>query len=121
MKVLLHIYKNTLNFEGRASRREAVYYLIHMLLIVGVLVWMDFHFNLIDPDWGIGPCTGIFSMLIFLTNLSFTIRRLHDTDLSGWWFLINYVPLVGPFISLWLMLQAGTPGDNRFGPPPARI
>lgn len=47
------------------------------------------------------------------------IKRFHDRGKSGWWVLIQLVPLIGP---IWYFVEAGclrgTEGDNRFGPDP---
>ena len=47
-----------------------------------------------------------------------TVRRLHDTDHSGWWMLIALVPLVGLLVLIYFMVSDSTPGENRFGPNP---
>jgi uncharacterized membrane protein YhaH (DUF805 family) len=52
---------------------------------------------------------------LFLTSLSLMVRRLHDTDRSGWWYLIAFVPFVGGIVLLVFTLLKGTPGPNRFG------
>ena len=48
-----------------------------------------------------------------------TIKRWHDRDKSGWWTLINLIPVVG---TLWTLVECGflrgTAGANRFGPNP---
>lgn len=49
-------------------------------------------------------------MIIFIM----TIRRLHDLNTSGWWSLLVIIP----FITVILLLLPGSPGENRFGPPP---
>lgn len=41
---------------------------------------------------------------------------MHDTDRSGWWYLLMLVPIVG-LVVLVFMLLPSTPGDNRFGAP----
>jgi len=53
------------------------------------------------------------------------VRRLHDRDMSGWWYLgvavASIIPIVGFIASiafLVLMVLPGTPGPNRFGPDP---
>ncbi len=51
--------------------------------------------------------------------LSAQIRRLHDQDRTGWWILLNVVPL-GQLPLLALMCFDGTPGHNRYGPDPKR-
>ncbi len=48
------------------------------------------------------------------------IRRLHDTDRSGWWWLIGIIPIIGWIILIFFLASPGTPGENRYGPPPVR-
>ena len=50
-----------------------------------------------------------------VVSLPLTIRRLHDTDRSGWWVLIALVPFVGWIVLLVFACLAPTPGPNRFG------
>jgi len=50
--------------------------------------------------------------------LAVTVRRLHDTDRSGWWLLILFVPLIGQIILFVFLVTGGTRGPNRFGPDP---
>jgi uncharacterized membrane protein YhaH (DUF805 family) len=67
----------------------------------------------------------IYGLAIFIPNIAVVVRRLHDRDMSGWWYLgvivASMIPLVG-FVAgiafLVLMLLPGTPGPNRFGPDP---
>jgi uncharacterized membrane protein YhaH (DUF805 family) len=49
------------------------------------------------------------------------VRRLHDTNHSGWWFFITMIPLVGLLIFLRLMVADSDPGENRFGPNPKAV
>lgn len=55
--------------------------------------------------------------VIIAPTISLTIRRLHDSDRSGWWCFAYFVPL-GGLLMLIFMLTPGTPGRNRFGPAP---
>jgi uncharacterized membrane protein YhaH (DUF805 family) len=49
-----------------------------------------------------------------------TVRRLHDSNRSGWW-LLSFVTVVGMVPLLyWLLLSGGTHGPNRFGPDTAK-
>lgn len=43
------------------------------------------------------------------------MRRLHDQDKSGWWLLLILIPLIGPLVLLYFMVQPSSPGPNRFG------
>jgi len=46
------------------------------------------------------------------------VRRLHDTDRSGWWILIGFVPFIGNLVLLVFSVLDSQPGPNRFGPSP---
>ncbi|MET8279275.1 DUF805 domain-containing protein [Micromonospora sp. NPDC005174] len=46
------------------------------------------------------------------------MRRLHDTDKTGWWLLIALVPIVGAIVLIVSFVLESTPGANRFGPSP---
>jgi uncharacterized membrane protein YhaH (DUF805 family) len=59
----------------------------------------------------------VFALATLLPNIAVVVRRLHDTDRSGWWYLLILIPLVGIIILIVWCIQRGTPGDNRFGPP----
>lgn len=47
---------------------------------------------------------------LFIPQLAVAIRRIHDTDRSGWFYLV-------PFYNIVLLFLKGTPGENRFGAP----
>ncbi len=102
------------DFRGRASRSEFWwFFLFSLIATLGVfLVFLQF------PNW---PFFDWYTLeLIFWThwiaNVSLTVRRLHDRDISGFFYFIVFFPLVGPFIQLWQMIPAGTDGFNQYGP-----
>ena len=61
----------------------------------------------------------ILVFLVFLTIASFAVmvRRLHDVNRSGWWFLI-YLTIIGIFVLLYWYVQKGDEADNRYGSDP---
>ena len=65
---------------------------------------------------------GLFTFLTFLAlaipGFAVGVRRMHDIDKSGWWIMISFIPILGAFVFLYLAVQDGTPGTNRFGPNP---
>lgn len=107
------------DFSGRAGRREYWMFtliVICIYLVLGLLAGL-FGDNILGMLF-----TTVYvltALALFVPSLAVTIRRLHDTDRSGWWFLISFVPIVGPFILLYFLILAGTPDSNRFGPAPA--
>ena len=65
-----------------------------------------------------GALSAIYSVVMLMPGLALTVRRLHDTDHSGFWALFYFVPYIGSFILLFFLLRPGTVGSNRFGADP---
>ena len=68
-----------------------------------------------------GPLTGVFGLAILIPWLAVAVRRLHDTDRSGFWLLIIFFPLIGSLVLLVFFIMSGTRGPNRFGPDPVEV
>jgi uncharacterized membrane protein YhaH (DUF805 family) len=51
---------------------------------------------------------------MLITNIALAVRRLHDSDHTGWWWWIGFVPLVGWIVSIVFYLLPSTPGPNRY-------
>ena len=105
-------FQNAFNYQGRASRSaywwfalaEFIVYLILDIIFVQVI--------------GGGAGVGLYSLLAIaglIVGLPLIVRRLHDTDRSGWWVLIGLIPFVGGIVLLVFALLPSTPGPNRFG------
>jgi len=103
------------DFSGRAARSEFWWFMLFGAIVGLGSMWLDG--SLGDPSGNLGWLTIILSIALFLPFVAVTVRRLHDRDMTGWWFLLNVIP-VGGFILLIICALAGTPGDNRFGPVP---
>ncbi len=99
-------------FSGRSRRSEYWYFVLFYLLIsIGL--------SLVEGVIGTGGVLGgIFSLALFVPSLAVGVRRLHDTDRSGWWLLIGLIPLIGAIVLIVFFVQEGTAGDNRFGSDP---
>ena len=105
-------------FKGRARRKEYWWFLLVYLLISLVLTVFDGIIGKYDAQSGMGLLSGLFGVATFLPGLAVAVRRLHDTDRSGWWVLITVLPVIGLLIFVIFMARAGTPGENRFGADP---
>ena len=64
---------------------------------------------------------GLYSLAVLIPSLAVSVRRLHDTDRSGWWILINIIPLIGWIVYLVFLCGDSKPGENRFGANPKRM
>jgi uncharacterized membrane protein YhaH (DUF805 family) len=109
------------DFNGRASRSEYWWFALFQFLSELVLALVP----LTIVDYATGEINGFSAVIFLLAALALivpaiaaAVRRLHDTDKSGWWYLVTFVPYVGGIILLVLLALQGTSGTNRFGEDP---
>ena len=107
-------FQNYVNFDGRATRSEYWFWILFVILASIVLTILD-GLLFFGATNGVGVLGPIFSLATLIPGLSITIRRLHDLDKSGWWFLLSFIPLIGALVLLYWFCLKGTDGDNRFG------
>ena len=105
-------------FSGRSRRSEYWYFILFYLIIYIALSFIDGVTGTFDAKSGIGLLTAIFSLALLIPSLAVSVRRLHDTDRSGWWLLIGLVPLIGAIVLIVFFVQDSGAGTNRFGPNP---
>ncbi len=106
-------FQNYCNFSGRSSRSEYWWWVL-FTFIVGVVVSIAFCWN----DTAESFASGVTSLFFFLPSFGLLFRRLHDTGRSGWWWLLNFIPLVGSIILIVWCCQDSQRGDNQYGPEP---
>ena len=116
-------------FGGRARRREYWYFFLFNFL-VGMVIAMivGFAAGLYGASTGTSvddsTVEGIYDLYFLATLLPYlavSVRRLHDTNRSGWWLLITFVPFIGGLILLFWFVEDSQPGPNRFGPNPKEM
>jgi uncharacterized membrane protein YhaH (DUF805 family) len=105
-------------FEGRARRKEYWNYVLFYCLALIALLLVDGVFGTLNEEAGIGLLSGLFALGTNVPSLAVTVRRLHDTDRSGWWVLIGFIPIVGDIVLIVFTVLDSQPGANRFGPNP---
>ena len=103
-------------FEGRACRKEYWFFALFVFLVQVALAIVDGTLGM--TTHGVGMLGGLFGLAVLMPSIAVTVRRLHDTDRSGWWVLIWFVPFVGWIVGLIFMCLDSQPGANRFGPNP---
>lgn len=93
-----------------------MFVLINVLISV-VLTGIAFGIGIAD-DKGNNLLSTIYSLAILIPSIAVGVRRLHDTDRSGWWLLIAFVPCIGGIVLLVFAIQEGTNGANEYGEDP---
>ncbi len=137
-------YRRYADFTGRSCRREYWMYSLFLLIVYAVLAVAAALvvrgvgiFSMTDMEqitvalvhtpllWLIIGLAGLFSLVNFIPSIAIVVRRLHDMNVSGWWYLayvgVSMVPYLQGMVFLGFMIflcLRGTAGPNRFGPDP---
>jgi uncharacterized membrane protein YhaH (DUF805 family) len=105
-------------FKGRATRSEYWYFTLFNILAVLGFGLIDQLMGTFNFDAGYGPLSAIYTLAMILPGLGVSIRRLHDTGRSGWWFVITIIPIIGLLVFLFFALQDSDPNPNDYGESP---
>lgn len=89
------------DFSGRASRSEYWWFMLFLVLA-------SLAISMISPI-----LSGLFSIGTLLPALAAATRRLHDTNRSGWWQLIAFVPVIGFIVIVIFLAQEGKAGVDK--------
>jgi len=112
MNYYVEVLKKYAVFTGRARRKEYwMFVLFNILISIGI--------SIVEAILNTGSILGgIYGLAVLLPAIGVSIRRLHDTNRSGWWLLISLVPLVGAIVLIVFAATDSQPGANQYGPNP---
>ena len=125
------------DFNGRSRRKEFWLFILLMIVVSVVATTIDSMLGMSGLILGVyGPLTLIVALALLTPQLSVSVRRLHDTNRSGWWVLLGFVPVatmivsyqtglavlnllsVVAFVLIYFFVLDGTKGPNQYGPDP---
>lgn len=100
---------NIVTLRGRASRSAFWWFALLQFIVYTIISWIS--------DWS-RPVGIILDIIIgiplIVAGIAVAVRRLHDTNRTGWWWWIGWVPFFGWIVLLVFYLLRGTPGPNRY-------
>jgi uncharacterized membrane protein YhaH (DUF805 family) len=131
MAIMFEPLRKYATFRGRARRLEYWSFQLFLIAASGALILWFFSampgmtspamIEDLDQLSGGGLAAlwaiALFSLAMFLPSLAVSVRRLHDSDKSGWWLLLGLIPAGGLVLFIFYLLD-GTSGPNRHGPDP---
>ncbi len=108
-------FRRLFSFKGRSSRKE---YIARFLLTAFIGATWSYTEDFRNAE---GILSFIYVTIISVLGdicifqyIPLSIRRLHDTNNSGWWLLLHFIPL-GQLIIIWLIFKRGTLESNKYG------
>lgn len=141
MEWMLMPYRRYADFSGRSGRKEYWMYALLIMIVYAICAGLMFAGGLGamlgSASTGVAPpppgplfYVGVGALVLFglvslVPMVAVVVRRFHDRNLSGWWYLgvivASLIPWVGYLVQfgvLILFCLPGTPGPNRFGRDP---
>lgn len=116
------MFANYANFKGRANRGEYWWAILCQMIVYAICYAIMFAGALNQSALYIvgSGLISIYGIATFVPVLALTMRRLHDTDKSGWFIILGCIPCVN-IVLLVFMCLAGTPGSNKYGDPSTNL
>ena len=141
MEWMLMPLKRYAEFSGRSRRKEYWMYVLGLVIVGFVVGMIEGVLGLAQSVGPYGPLSAILALATFIPSLAVGVRRLHDTDRTGWWILLPILPYavsivmlvsgnlamagIAAFVALGLgivllvfLVLDGTKGPNKYGPDP---
>ncbi len=115
MNWYIEVLKKYAVFGGRARRKEYWYFCLFTTLISIVLSVIDNVIGSSNAEAGIGFLSGIYTLGVLIPSIAVGVRRLHDTNRSGWWLLIALIPLIGAIVLIVFFVFDSNPEENQYG------
>ena len=135
MEWMLMPLRRYADFSGRSRRKEywmyfLLYYLVFIILFVLLFAgipWPEFDDAGVVVNeaatpgplvWIAGGLMVLFALGTIVPSIAVTVRRFHDQDMTGWLYLLSFIPYIGWLIVFVFMCIDGTRGPNQYGDDP---
>ncbi|HIJ96063.1 MAG TPA: DUF805 domain-containing protein [Desulfuromonadales bacterium] len=115
MRWYIKVLKNYAVFRGRAGLKEYWCFVLFTILINLVLAMVDSKTGNLGAEARMGLFGSIYNVAVLIPTIAASVRRLHDTNRTGWWTLLSLIPIIGTVILLVYLVQDSDPVDNRYG------
>ena len=126
-------YRRYADFSGRSQRMEywmfTLFYWLVIVLCVGAMLvglpWSELNQSANRDSSPPGPLFWLgmtlavaFFLGTLVPSIAVIVRRFHDQNLSGWMYLLGFIPYVGGLVVFVFMCLDGTRGPNQYGDDP---
>ncbi len=115
MNWYLEVLKKYAVFNGRAHRKEYWYFVLFNILVYVAFGFIDAMVGTFNGEDRTGLLSGIYSLAILIPSIAVGVRRLHDTNRSGWWMLISLIPIIGAIVLIVYLASDSVSDENQYG------
>jgi uncharacterized membrane protein YhaH (DUF805 family) len=118
MQAIGSVFGKYATFSGRARRAEYWWFVLFSIVVLGIAAGIDGAAGLRLEGQLFGWVYLVLALVLLIPSIAVTIRRLHDTGRSGWWWFLSLLCGIGAIILFIFCLIEGTRGPNEYGPDP---
>ena len=122
-------FQNYVNFKDRTSRGGFWWYVLAYLIAAIILSFVDSALfgggsaeisasDGVAVSYSSGPLVSLWMLVNIIPSIAISARRMHDTNRTGWLQLLGLIPLLGWIFLIYVYVQKGNVGENRFGADP---
>lgn len=120
MSYYIDVLKKYAVFSGRATRKEYwMFVLFNFIISFGIGIVGSMGSLVVGIN--LSFLSFIYFLAIIIPSIAVGVRRLHDTDHSGWWMFISLIPIIGTIILLVFLVTDSQAGENKYGPNPKGV
>ncbi len=130
MSWYFEVLKKYADFSGRARRKEFwMFALVNFIIMIVLAVLMAIS-TAVNGQQASGLTYllmiifGVYYLAVLVPSIAVAVRRLHDTNKSGWWLLAGIIPIVnsiGGIVLLVFYCLDSEAGPNKWGPNPKGV
>lgn len=106
-------FEKLFNANGRIGRKDWIVWIVGVGIILGIIGWLLGAYKADSSS----ITYSILSIIAGIAGIFMGIKRLHDLNKTGWLYVLAFIPIVGFFLWLYMLIWKGDPGDNRYGSP----
>ena len=118
MNWYLEVLKKYAVFNGRARRKEYWMFVLVNFIIALVLALIGSGIQIATKSALGTIISPLYNLAVLIPAIAVSVRRLHDTNRSGWWVFIALVPLIGAIVLIVFLVQDSQADENQYGPNP---
>ena len=107
-------FAKAFDFRSRAARSEYWFWVLFVFLVNFAAGFLDMAL------WGMeqGPLRLVVTLALLVPGLAYAVRRFHDLGRTGWWILLNLLPILGQLVVIIWFIFPGDEEENAYGPNP---
>ena len=114
MKYYIEFWKRAFDFKGVANRKQYWFAVLFNAIVLFIISFIMLIFTDGDEGGAVDIISGLYTLAMLIPSISISVRRLHDHNMSGWFYLISLIPAVGSIIAFIFMLLGTVRLNNRW-------